>query len=198
MVGRTSNRREPQAHSPRRAGSKLGGHDFPRLSLLEAKGLTPGCPHCLSLCRAPASKVWEASVSARPFSTSSKICCAALHAAYAGGLIALCLSLSLCECRGRKDTAPLLDKHLQNLRAQSSVHDGSRAPHLSWEREAVLEKVQHRLDHNPDAMGIRRQTAEYPFGTMKCWMGATHFLTKRGPRWPPRWRSTCSPATCSA
>jgi hypothetical protein len=27
-------------------------------------------------------------------------------------------------------------------------------------------------------MGVRRQTAEHPFGTTKCWMGATHFLTK--------------------
>jgi transposase len=51
-----------------------------------------------------------------------------------------------------------------------------------WEHEAVLEKVQDRLDHNPDAMGIRRQTAEHPFGTIKCWMGATHFLTKRLPK----------------
>jgi hypothetical protein len=51
-----------------------------------------------------------------------------------------------------------------------------------WEHEAVLEKVQDRLDHNPDAMGVRRQTAEHPFGTMKCWMGATHFLTKKLPK----------------
>jgi transposase len=51
-----------------------------------------------------------------------------------------------------------------------------------WEHEAVLEKVQDRLDHNPDAMGVRRQTAEHPFGTIKCWMGATHFLTKRLPK----------------
>ena len=42
-----------------------------------------------------------------------------------------------------------------------------------WEHEAVLEKVQARLDHNLDAMGVRRQTAEHPFGTIKCWMGAT-------------------------
>ncbi|MDE5447370.1 IS5/IS1182 family transposase, partial [Bradyrhizobium sp. CSA207] len=47
-----------------------------------------------------------------------------------------------------------------------------------WEHEAVLEKVQHRLDHNPNAMGVRRQTVEHPFGTMKGWMGATHFLTR--------------------
>ena len=29
---------------------------------------------------------------------------------------------------------------------------------------------------------IRRQTAEHPFGTIKCWMGATHFLTKKLPK----------------
>jgi Transposase DDE domain len=51
-----------------------------------------------------------------------------------------------------------------------------------WEHEAVLEKVQQRLDHNPNAMGVRRQTAEHPFGTIKCWMGATHFLTKKLPK----------------
>jgi transposase len=51
-----------------------------------------------------------------------------------------------------------------------------------WEHEAVLEKVQDRLDHNPNAMGVRRQTVEHPFGTMKCWMGATHFLTRKLPK----------------
>ncbi|HEY2226576.1 MAG TPA: IS1182 family transposase [Xanthobacteraceae bacterium] len=51
-----------------------------------------------------------------------------------------------------------------------------------WEHEAVLEKVQDRLDHNLDAMGVRRQTVEHPFGTIKCWMGATHFLMKRLPK----------------
>ena len=51
-----------------------------------------------------------------------------------------------------------------------------------WEHEAVLEKVQDRLDHNPAAMGVRRQTVEHPFGTIKCWMGWTHFLTKRLPK----------------
>ena len=46
----------------------------------------------------------------------------------------------------------------------------------------MLETVQERLDHNPETMGVRRQTAEHPFGTIKCWMGATHFLTKRMPK----------------
>jgi hypothetical protein len=30
----------------------------------------------------------------------------------------------------------------------------------------------------PDAMRVRRQTVEHPFGTLKAWMGATHFLTR--------------------
>jgi len=51
-----------------------------------------------------------------------------------------------------------------------------------WEHEAVLEKVQDRLDHNPDAMRVRRSTVEHPFGTIKCWMGATHFLTMTLPK----------------
>ena len=42
----------------------------------------------------------------------------------------------------------------------------------------MLEKMQARLDQMPDAMKIRRQTVEHPFGTLKAWMGATHFLTK--------------------
>ena len=29
-----------------------------------------------------------------------------------------------------------------------------------------------------DAMGARPQTFEHPFGTLKAWMGATHFLTR--------------------
>jgi hypothetical protein len=48
-----------------------------------------------------------------------------------------------------------------------------------WEHEAVLEKVQSRFDRNPTAMAVRRRTAEHPFGTIKCWMGATHFLMRR-------------------
>jgi transposase len=47
-----------------------------------------------------------------------------------------------------------------------------------WENEAVLDRVQARLDQRPDAMIVRRSTAEHPFGTMKAWMGATHFRMK--------------------
>ena len=35
--------------------------------------------------------------------------------------------------------------------------------------------MQERLDAKPDAMRIRRATVEHTFGTLKAWMGATHF-----------------------
>ena len=47
-----------------------------------------------------------------------------------------------------------------------------------WKHEAVLEAMQLRLDRQPEMMRVRRQTVEHPFGTIKCWMGWTHFLTK--------------------
>jgi hypothetical protein len=50
-----------------------------------------------------------------------------------------------------------------------------------WEHENVLEAVQQRLDANPQAMRMRRETVEHPFGTLKMRMGATHFLMKRLP-----------------
>ncbi|CAB3810568.1 IS1182 family transposase ISBusp4 [Paraburkholderia ultramafica] len=47
-----------------------------------------------------------------------------------------------------------------------------------WEHEHILEAMQRRLDRKPDAMTIRRSTVEHVFGTLKHWMGATHFLTR--------------------
>ncbi|SMD15431.1 Transposase [Fulvimarina manganoxydans] len=51
-----------------------------------------------------------------------------------------------------------------------------------WEHEDVLENVQRRLDADPQAMQVRRETVEHPFGTLKARMGATHFLTRTLPR----------------
>lgn len=47
-----------------------------------------------------------------------------------------------------------------------------------WEHEEVLETVQRRLDAHPEKMRQRRETVEHPFGTIKCWMGYTHFQMK--------------------
>jgi hypothetical protein len=51
-----------------------------------------------------------------------------------------------------------------------------------WEHEAVLDTMQQRLDRAPEKMEVRRQTVEHPFGTIKAWMGSTHFLTKTLPK----------------
>jgi len=47
-----------------------------------------------------------------------------------------------------------------------------------WEHESVLDAMQRRLDRRPDAMKVRRRTIEHVFGTLKHWMGSTHFLMK--------------------
>jgi transposase len=47
-----------------------------------------------------------------------------------------------------------------------------------WEHEHVVDATRARLDAMPEAMTIRRRTVEHPFGTLKSWMGHTHFLTK--------------------
>ena len=55
---------------------------------------------------------------------------------------------------------------------------GSERRIKRWEHEAVIDAMQERLDRRPDAMRIRRATVEHPFGTLKAWMGATHFRTR--------------------
>ena len=62
------------------------------------------------------------------------------------------------------------------IKAQCTTGDYRRI--TRWEHEAVLETMQERLDQHPDIMRVRRQTAEHPFGTLKLWMGASHFLAR--------------------
>jgi len=50
-----------------------------------------------------------------------------------------------------------------------------------WEHEHRLEVAEVELKKNPDAMRQRKQLVEHPYGTIKHWMGSTHFLTKRLP-----------------
>ena len=48
-----------------------------------------------------------------------------------------------------------------------------------WEHEDVLERVQQRLDKDPTQLAVRSMTVEHPYGTIKSWMGATHFKMRR-------------------
>lgn len=62
------------------------------------------------------------------------------------------------------------------LKAQCTT--GSERRVRRWEHEAVLERVQKRLNRQPETMLVRKTTIEHVFGTLKHWMGWTHFLTR--------------------
>jgi len=62
------------------------------------------------------------------------------------------------------------------MKAQCTTSDYRRI--RRWKHESVLDAMQERLDRRPEIMRIRRETAEHPFGTIKLWMGSTHFLMK--------------------
>ncbi|MGK0173911.1 MAG: transposase [Ulvibacter sp.] len=47
-----------------------------------------------------------------------------------------------------------------------------------WEHESILDTVNERLEQEPEKMKARRNTVEHPFGTIKYWMGYTHFQMK--------------------
>lgn len=86
-----------------------------------------------------------------------------------------------------------VNEHGQNLRRYwtTACHGCAIKPQCTtgkerritrWEHEHVVEAAQRRLDENPEAMRVRRETVEHPFGTLKARMGATHFLMKTLPK----------------
>ena len=62
------------------------------------------------------------------------------------------------------------------LKAQCTT--GKHRRMTRWEHEAVVDRARARLERSADMMRRRRATVEHQFGTIKAWMGATHFLTK--------------------
>lgn len=48
-----------------------------------------------------------------------------------------------------------------------------------WEHQGQLDQMDELMTSMTESMLIRKQTVEHPFGTIKSWMGSTHFLTKR-------------------
>ena len=65
------------------------------------------------------------------------------------------------------------------LQAKCTTSSGKRLKR--WEHEHRLEMAQAELKKNPDAMRQRKRLVEHPYGTIKYWMGSTHFLMKRLP-----------------
>jgi hypothetical protein len=66
------------------------------------------------------------------------------------------------------------------IKAQCTTGDNRRVSR--WVHADVLQRAQARLDSRPDIMQTRRATVEHPFGTIKSWMGSTHFQMKTLPR----------------
>lgn len=66
-----------------------------------------------------------------------------------------------------------------SLKAQCTT--GKERRIARWEHEHLIEEMYARMDENPDLMRTRRCTVEHPFGTIKAWMGSTHFLTRGFP-----------------
>jgi len=86
----------------------------------------------------------------------------------------------------KRDRGRLYDVYLSNachdcpLRNKCTTAKVRRI--FRWEHEEVLERMQERLDLDPEKIRERRQTVEHPFGTIKFWMGQTHFLMKTLPK----------------
>jgi transposase len=68
--------------------------------------------------------------------------------------------------------------HCSGCPLKRQCTDGKERRIRRWEHEGVIDAMQARLDAKPDAMRVRRATVEHPFGTLKAWMGATHFKTR--------------------
>jgi transposase len=66
------------------------------------------------------------------------------------------------------------------IKSQCTTGDYRRI--ARWEHEDVMERMQMRLVKRTDTAIVRRRTVEHPFGTLKAWMGATHFLMKTLPK----------------
>jgi len=64
---------------------------------------------------------------------------------------------------------------------QSQCTTGNAKRIKRWEKEDLLDTADALLKQHPDAMRQRKRLVEHPYGTIKHWMGSTHFLMKRLP-----------------
>ena len=80
--------------------------------------------------------------------------------------------------RPREANRSVLDAQVRRVPAKPQCTTGKERGVSRWEREDVLDAMRERLDRRPEMMRLRRDTVEHPFGTLKRWMGAEHFLTR--------------------
>ena len=70
----------------------------------------------------------------------------------------------------------------QHCPVKSRCTTGTERRVTRWEYEHLVDEMRARLRSEDDPMTLRRSTVEHPFGTIKAWMGATHFLCRRLPK----------------
>ena len=63
----------------------------------------------------------------------------------------------------------------QSCGLKSQCTTGKERRVSRWEHGDVLDRMERRVARDPHKMRLRCQTVEHPFGTLKYWMGATHF-----------------------
>jgi transposase len=83
----------------------------------------------------------------------------------------------------REEDGLMLRRYWQNdcqhCPLKSRCTTGKERRITRWEHEHLVEAMYARLDRDPELMTRRRSTVEHPFGTIKAWMGATHFQMRR-------------------
>ena len=67
----------------------------------------------------------------------------------------------------------------RNCKIKSKCTTSDQRRIRRWEHEGLLDRMEENLNNPPDAMPMRSATLEHPFGTLKSWMGHSHFLTRR-------------------
>ncbi len=67
----------------------------------------------------------------------------------------------------------------QTCPVKANCTTGKQRRITRWEHEHLVDEMRDRMIRNPSLMALRRSTAEHPFGTIKAWMGATHFRMRR-------------------
>jgi len=69
-------------------------------------------------------------------------------------------------------------KNCGSCELKSKCTTGKERRVTRWEHAKVLDLHDERMNRNPTMMQLRKQTVEHPFGTIKSWMGMSHFKTK--------------------
>jgi hypothetical protein len=83
----------------------------------------------------------------------------------------------------REEDGLMLRRYWQNdcrhCPLKSRCTTGKERRITRWEHEHLVESMYARMEQDPELMTKRRSTVEHPFGTIKAWMGATHFQMRR-------------------